>query len=88
MFAVIGVLIAQLYVLQEPDAKFGYKEIGRPMATVCLCFSIGTVILGAHRTWHHQHAVISGKAVAGGFEIAALAIGTLAVRQPSPLLAI
>lgn len=80
MFAIISVLIAQLYVLYEPQAKYGYKEIGRPMATVCLCFSIGTIILGVNRTWNHQHAIVSGKAVVGGFEIAILAFGTLAVR--------
>ena len=80
MFAIMSVLIGQLYVLMEDDAGFGYKEIGRPMATICLCFSICTILLGVHRTWHHQHAVVSGKAIAGGFEIATLAFGTLAVR--------
>ena len=80
MFAILSVLIGQLFVLMEHDAGYGYREIGRPMATICLCFSICTIFLGAHRTWHHQHAVVSGKARAGGFEIAVLAFGTLAVR--------
>lgn len=79
MFAILSVLIGQLYVLQEHDAKYGYKEIGRPMATICLVFSISTIILGAHRAWQHQHAVVTGKAVAGGFEITILALGTLLV---------
>lgn len=84
MFAIMSVLIGQLYVLLEDEAGYGYKEIGRPMATICLCFSIGTIFLGAHRTWHHQNAVVSGKALAGGFEIATLAFGTLAVRVCKP----
>ncbi|KAL2112551.1 hypothetical protein VUR80DRAFT_7289 [Thermomyces stellatus] len=77
MFAILSILISQFYIIQEHEAKYGYKEIGRPMAITCLCFSIVTIFLGAHRAWQHQHAVVSGKAVAGGFEIAILAFGTL-----------
>lgn len=80
MFAMLGVMISQLFILQEPESGYGYHEIGRPMATVCLCFSIGSVLLGAHRAWRHQLAVVSGKARAGGFEIAVLAFGTIVVR--------
>lgn len=80
MFAMLGVMISQLFILQEPESGYGYHEIGRPMATVCLCFSIGSVLLGAHRAWRHQRAVVSGKARAGGFEIAVLALGTVVVR--------
>ena len=77
----LGIMISQLFILQEPGSGYGYHEIGRPMATVCLCFSIGSVLLGAHRAWRHQLAVVSGKARAGGFEIAVLAFGTLVVRH-------
>lgn len=75
----MGTFIAQLFILQERESRFGFKEIGRPMATACLCFSIATIILGTHRTWQHQNAVVSGKALAGGFEIATLAFGTIMV---------
>lgn len=81
MFAMLGVMISQLFILQEPESGYGYHEIGRPMATVCLCFSIGSVLLGAHRAWRHQLAVVSGKARAGGFEIAVLALATVVVRS-------
>jgi hypothetical protein len=84
MFAMMGTLTAQLFVLQERESGYGFKEIGRPMATACLCFSIVTVLLGTHRTWRHQDAVVSGKALAGGFEMSVLAFGGIIVRSDFP----
>ncbi|PKS12711.1 hypothetical protein jhhlp_000919 [Lomentospora prolificans] len=73
----MGTLISQLFLLNQQDEGFGYTEIGRPMASVCLCFSILTVLLGGCRTWRHQHAVSTGKALAGGFEVAILGFGSI-----------
>jgi uncharacterized membrane protein YidH (DUF202 family) len=79
MSAVIGTLVAQLFTLEQQDNGFGYSAIGRPLSTACFCLSIITISLGACRTWRHQHAMISGKALTGGFEITILTVGFLAV---------
>lgn len=87
MSAIVGVLVAQLFVLEEADTGFGYLAVGRPLATLCLVFSICTVLLGTYRAWRHQDAMIRGKALSGGFEIVSMAGISLAVgsddRDPS-----
>ncbi|KAH7375241.1 hypothetical protein B0T11DRAFT_7369 [Plectosphaerella cucumerina] len=74
MSAIVGTLVAQLFVLEEGDSGFGYLAVGRPLASLCLVFSICTVVLGAFRAWRHQDAMIRGKALSGGFEIVSLGI--------------
>lgn len=82
----MGTVISQLFLLQQQDEGFGYREIGRSMSTACLSFSIITVLLGGCRTWRHQHAVAAGKALAGGFEVSIIAFGTILVgHSPVPL---
>lgn len=75
----MGTTISQLFFLAHQDEGFGYTEIGRPIASVCFCFSILTVLLGVCRTWRHQHYVAKGKALAGGFEVAILGFGTIII---------
>jgi hypothetical protein len=79
MSAIVGTLVAQLFVLEEGDSGFGYLAVGRPLASLCLVFSICTVVLGAFRAWRHQDAMIRGKALSGGFEIVSLGIICLVV---------
>jgi uncharacterized membrane protein YidH (DUF202 family) len=86
MMAIIGTIISQLFTLEQSDTGFGFSLVGRPLAITCYCFSIGTVLLGAIRASRFQHAMIQGKALSGGFEIATLAIGLVAVSEcPSAL---
>ncbi|KAF3357495.1 hypothetical protein VD0002_g3588 [Verticillium dahliae] len=68
-----GTLVAQLFVLEDPDSGFGYTNVGRPLATLCYAFAMCTVIMGTSRVWRLQHAMIRGKALTGGFEIIVLA---------------
>lgn len=79
MSAIVGTLVAQLFVLEDNDDGFGYFAIGRPLATLCFVFSICTVLVGTCRTWRHQQAMIHGKALTGGPEIVVLAAISLAV---------
>lgn len=84
MSAIVGVLVAQLFVLELEDTGFGYLAVGRPLATLCLVFSICTVLLGTYRAWRHQDAMIRGKALSGGFEIVSVAAIALVVMLPQP----
>ncbi|WYZ44175.1 hypothetical protein EsH8_VII_000611 [Colletotrichum jinshuiense] len=77
--AILGAAVAQLFALQTPDTGFGYTAVGKPLATVCYCFSICITLLGACRAWRLQHALLLGKTFSGGFEIMTLAMGLLAL---------
>ncbi|QPC78259.1 hypothetical protein HYE68_009011 [Fusarium pseudograminearum] len=77
MMSMVGTMVAQLFTLSHEGhhAKtFGYFITGRPLALTCYGFSIGTILLGAVRTWRHQRIMMSGKALVGGFEIHVLGI--------------
>ncbi|EXA46535.1 hypothetical protein IWW34DRAFT_354008 [Fusarium oxysporum f. sp. albedinis] len=69
--SMVGTLVAQLFSLQHEGQHqaFGYFVTGKPLAMTCYSFSIGTIILGAVRTWRHQRTMMSGKALVGGFEL-------------------
>lgn len=69
MLANIGVIVAQLFSLQQPASGFGYSAVGKPLATVCLSGSIVVTILGVVRTWRYQKALINRKALSGGPEL-------------------
>ncbi|KAH6991217.1 hypothetical protein BKA56DRAFT_226895 [Ilyonectria sp. MPI-CAGE-AT-0026] len=76
MMSMLGTAIAQLFTLAHDDLGFGYNRVGKPLASACFAFSIATILLGAVRSWRHQHSMISGRALTGGFEIHLLGIGT------------
>ncbi len=93
MLANIGVMLAQLSLLQQPDSGFGYSAVGKPAATVCLSGSLATTLLGAVRTWRFQRALVRGRALVGGMEMMLVGICYLLVRpgsqvgqNPSPAL--
>ncbi|KAF4445682.1 hypothetical protein F53441_10631 [Fusarium austroafricanum] len=71
-----GTVVAQLFRLQNEGqhSHFGYFVTGKPLAMACYSFSIGTILLGAIRTWRHQSHMLRGKALAGGFEVHILGI--------------
>ncbi|KZL87050.1 hypothetical protein CI238_01642 [Colletotrichum incanum] len=75
--ATLGTVVAQLFVMQPPDSGFGYTTVGKPLATVCYCFSMCITLLGACRVWRIQHAMLLGKTLSGGFEIMTIAAGFL-----------
>ncbi|KAJ0158990.1 hypothetical protein CTA2_10515, partial [Colletotrichum tanaceti] len=77
--AIMGTVMAQLFALQPPDSGFGYTMVGKPLATVCYCFSMFITLLGACRVWSIQHAMFLGKTLSGGFEIMTIAVGFLAL---------
>ncbi|KAH6884547.1 hypothetical protein B0T10DRAFT_132155 [Thelonectria olida] len=76
MMSILGTMIAQLFNITHHDAGFGYTLIGKPLAMTCFAFSIGTILLGAVRSWRHQDHMKSGRALSGGFEIHLIGIGT------------
>ncbi|KAI1034859.1 hypothetical protein LB504_004464 [Fusarium proliferatum] len=69
--SMVGTVVAQLFSLQHEGQHqaFGYFATGKPLAMTCYSFSIGTILLGAVRTWRHQRTMMSGKALVGGFEL-------------------
>ncbi|KAL0935172.1 uncharacterized protein CTRU02_209763 [Colletotrichum truncatum] len=77
--AILGTIVAQLFALQQSDSGFGYTMVGKPLASVCYGLSMCTTLLGACRVWRLQHAMLRGKAIAGGFEVMSLALGFLAL---------
>jgi len=81
MLANVGVVVAQLFSLQQADSGFGfgYLAVGKPLATLCLSASIAIVVLGVVRTWRYQRALIRGKALSGGPELMLVGAGLLVV---------
>ncbi|KAI6760516.1 hypothetical protein HG530_009376 [Fusarium avenaceum] len=77
MMSMVGTMVAQLFTLHHEGYHvhgFGYFVTGKPLALTCYAFSIGTILLGAVRTWRHQQTMMRGKALVGGFEIHLLGI--------------
>ncbi|KAM0441293.1 hypothetical protein ACHAPT_000602 [Fusarium lateritium] len=77
MMSMVGTLVAQLFTINHETSHgsgLGYFAAGKPLAITCYAFSIGTILLGAVRSWRHQHTMLSGKALSGGFEIHCLGI--------------
>lgn len=79
MMSMVGTMVAQLFTINQHDSGFGFTMIGKPLATVCFAFSIGTILLGAFRCWRQQQTMLSGKALTGGFELHLIGIGTVLV---------
>ena len=71
-FAIIGIVIAQLFRLQKsptPNLRMGFFVLGIPLACVCLGASMVITTLGAYRFWKQQNAMARGKVHVGGWEI-------------------
>ncbi|KAL8670722.1 MAG: hypothetical protein Q9168_004749 [Polycauliona sp. 1 TL-2023] len=77
--AFLGVFIAQLFRLQhavDPDPVFGFFVLGKPLSCICTAAAIVTNLLGAHRFWRQQNAMLRGKVLCGGWEVYAT-VGTV-----------
>ncbi|KAL4902148.1 hypothetical protein BDW74DRAFT_169650 [Aspergillus multicolor] len=81
IFAMQGVLIAQLFRLQSTHSSkgLGYHDVGVPLSVTCHCAAILTAVLGAHRFWKQQSAIALGTVYAGGWELNCIGFLTTAV---------
>jgi hypothetical protein len=73
------ILHSRLQHAPQPNARFGFFVLGKPLSCICQGAAIYTLFIGAFRTWRSQNAIVRGKAVSGGFEIVALAAGVFVV---------
>jgi hypothetical protein len=76
----VGVITAQLFRLQhaaKPNMKFGFFVLGIPVAATFNGAALIVVMVGAHRFWRQQNAMVRGKCHAGGWEL--LVIGGLSI---------
>jgi uncharacterized membrane protein YidH (DUF202 family) len=82
MFAMVGVIIAQLFRLQHhvnPHPNFGFYVLGTPLAASFIAFGMLVLLIGAVRFWRHQNALVRGKAIAGGWELLVIMGGSVVV---------
>ncbi|EEQ33339.1 conserved hypothetical protein [Microsporum canis CBS 113480] len=76
-FAILGVLIAQLFSLNHAvvhNPQFGFHRVGKPLACVCHALAILVALAGAYRFWRQQDALARGKVYAGGRELNFIAL--------------
>lgn len=81
-FAMVGVLIAQLFSLNHAvvhNADFGFHRVGKPLACVCHLLAILVAVAGAYRFWRQQHALARGRVHAGGREVNFIGLVSAAV---------
>ncbi|OKO91477.1 hypothetical protein PENSUB_13089 [Penicillium subrubescens] len=79
VIAMQGVLIAQLFRLQQPGDRLKFYVAGKPLAVTCHCVAILVALIGAYRFWRQQGAISLGKVHAGGWELNAVGILICAV---------
>ncbi|KAL1959195.1 hypothetical protein VTO42DRAFT_2700 [Malbranchea cinnamomea] len=80
-FAILGVFIAQLFSIQRRvhhDPEFGFYKVGLPLSCACYGVAIIVSLLGAHRFWRQQQAMANSKVYAGGWDLNAVGILTVA----------
>jgi uncharacterized membrane protein YidH (DUF202 family) len=71
VFSIQGVLIAQLFRLQNtlPSTRFDFYTVGIPLSVAFQGCALVVAIIGAIRFWRQQHAIATGKVYAGGWEM-------------------
>jgi uncharacterized membrane protein YidH (DUF202 family) len=77
VLSLIGVVVTQLQVLQRapnPDPKFGFYVLGKPLAATLVLCAMCTSVLGWLRWWHWQRILLRGKAISGGWELSLVGI--------------
>ncbi|KAM3086083.1 hypothetical protein ACMFMG_000220 [Clarireedia jacksonii] len=80
--SMLGVSVAQLFRLQhapKPNHVIGFFVLGKPLAYICQVAAITTLLIGLLRSWRHQHKIVRGKALTGGFEITIVAGGVFLI---------
>lgn len=71
-FALLGVLIAQLFSLQHSHIhhpQFGFYKVGLPLSCICHGFAIVIALAGSCRFMRQQQAFARGKVHASGWEL-------------------
>lgn len=67
-----GVLIAQLFRLQQPNTKvhgLSFHAVGIPLSVACHFVAVLVTLIGAFRFWRQQNAISRGKVHAGGWDM-------------------
>ncbi|KAI9840553.1 MAG: hypothetical protein M1837_001533 [Sclerophora amabilis] len=84
--AMVAVFVVQLLVLQHsphPNPNFGFHVIGKPIAYALIVSAMALNVVGTHRFWRQQGAVLRGKILTGGWEVLlvglAFVLGTFVV---------
>ncbi|KAJ5990714.1 hypothetical protein N7499_011259 [Penicillium canescens] len=75
--AMQGVLIAQLFRLQQPNTEVHYLSfhaVGIPLSVACHFVAVLVTLIGAFRFWRQQNAISRGKVYAGGWDINSVGI--------------
>jgi uncharacterized membrane protein YidH (DUF202 family) len=70
--AMQGVLIAQLFRLQQPNTKvhgLSFHAVGIPLSVACHFVAVLVTLIGAFRFWRQQNAISRGKVHAGGWDM-------------------
>ncbi|KAH6637972.1 hypothetical protein C7974DRAFT_151644 [Boeremia exigua] len=70
-----GVITAQLFRIQRsahPNPVIGFYVVGEPLSVAFIGMAIFVLLVGAIRFWRLQSALVRGKALAGGWEIAVI----------------
>lgn len=73
----LATVVAQLHIINHapnPDPKFGFYVIGKPLAIALVVAALMVNILGAARWWNWQRALLRGKALAGGWEMVTVGV--------------
>lgn len=85
VFAMQGVLIAQLFRLQRPSHavdRLSFYEVGIPLSVTCHFVAVVVALIGAFRFWRQQNAIVRGKVYAGGWELNSVGILLFIVSLP------
>lgn len=70
--SMLGIFCAQLFTLQSahpPDMNMSFFVLGVPLGSLCQAAALVNILVGAHRFWRLQSALVNGKACSGGWEI-------------------
>ncbi|MCJ1230002.1 hypothetical protein MMC12_006673 [Toensbergia leucococca] len=70
----LGVVLAQLFRLNQPEKVGGFFSLGIPVACACIGAGAVVLLLGAHRAWRQQNAIHRGKIHVGGWEVVAVGV--------------
>ena len=80
--SIVAVIIAQLFKLEhnvKPNKTFGFYALSIPLSCACIGAAMVILLLGAHRFWRQQNAILRGKVHAGGWEVNAIGVTVLMV---------
>lgn len=85
-FAVLGIVIAQLFRLQhtaQPDLQIGFFVLGIPLACACISLGMTIALVGSYRFWRQQNAMARGKVYSGGWELNVVAAAGVVITLAS-----